>query len=83
MSKISGIFGEMAINSITFGKLSIIASFFIKFENFGAFHVAFMLNFPKHPNFFIFLMDFREVMAIQTKVPHFETHTSCRGQTTY
>ena len=44
--------------------------FCTNFERFGAYPAAFMLNFPKH-QLFPFLMDFRGVMVISTKMPVF------------
>ena len=41
-------------------------------ENIGAYHAAFMLNFPKQPNnFFQNLMDFRGGMTIPTQITLF------------
>ena len=48
--------------------------FSTNFERFGAYLAALMLNFPKHTNFFPFLMDFRGVMAIVSEITLFFTH---------
>ena len=47
----------------------------INYEHFGAYPAAFMLNFPKHPNFFHFEGILEELWQFQRDAPFFLRHS--------